>query len=165
MYTCIICVFVPTSKYLRKQQLLVLMSLSFFFSFLATSTHMVFPGHGSDPRHSCHLSRQILNPLCQAGDQISIPALAKRGWSHCATAGSPHVLVLLWGVNHFSVFSSNCCFCFHSFIHSFFWPYLRHVEVPRLGIEPVPQQWPESLQWQCQILNLLSHTGVLSCCF
>ena len=25
------------------------------------------------------------------------------------------------------------------------------------GIEPLPQQWPKWLQWQCQILNLLHH--------
>ena len=32
-----------------------------------------------------------------------------------------------------------------------FLPYSWHAEVPRTGIEPVPQQW------QCQILNLLHH--------
>ena len=26
------------------------------------------------------------------------------------------------------------------YLFTYFWPYLRHVEVPRPGIEPVPQQ-------------------------
>ena len=25
----------------------------------------------------------------------------------------------------------------------------RHAEVPRPGIEPIPQQWPKLEQWQC----------------
>ena len=41
----------------------------------------------------------------------------------------------------------------------FFWPHPQHAEVPGPGIKPVPQQQPELLQWQCQILNLLNHTG------
>ena len=32
-----------------------------------------------------------------------------------------------------------------------------HVSVPGPGIKPAPQQEPEPLQWQCQILNLLHH--------
>ena len=40
-------------------------------------------------------------------------------------------------------------FCFWGF----FWPHLRHVEGPRPGIEPEPQQW------QHQILNPLIHQG------
>ena len=38
-------------------------------------------------------------------------------------------------------------------------PCLKHVEVPEPGIKPTPQQWPEPLQWQCHILNPLSHQG------
>ena len=34
----------------------------------------------------------------------------------------------------------------------------RHVEVPRLGIEPVFQQQPELLQRHHQILNLMHHS-------
>ena len=44
----------------------------------------------------------------------------------------------------------------------FFFFFLQHVEVPRPGIEPVPKQQPEPLQWQYHILNLLSHTGTPS---
>ena len=32
-------------------------------------------------------------------------------------------------------------------------------KVPRVEIEPMPQQQPELLQWQCQVLNLLCHRG------
>ena len=38
-----------------------------------------------------------------------------------------------------------------------FWPYLWHEEVPGPGIEPMPQQLPELLQWQCGLLNPLSY--------
>ena len=34
--------------------------------------------------------------------------------------------------------------------------YSQQVEVPGPGLEPSIQQWPEPLQWQCQILNPLS---------
>ena len=53
----------------------------------------------------------------------------------------------------------------------FFWLYLRHVEVPRPGIEPIPQLPPVSQLWQCRIPNLLHHIGTsyfiafLSCLF
>ena len=40
-----------------------------------------------------------------------------------------------------------------------FWPHPLQAEVPRPGIEPVPHQWPEPPQWQCQILNVLSYKG------
>ena len=38
----------------------------------------------------------------------------------------------------------------------FFWQHLRHVEVPESGIEPSLQQW------QCWIINTLSHQGTSS---
>ena len=41
----------------------------------------------------------------------------------------------------------------------FFWLHMQHVEVPGPGIKPVLQQWPELLQWQCQILNSLHRNG------
>ena len=34
----------------------------------------------------------------------------------------------------------------------FFWLHPWHAEVPGPGIKPMPQQWLEPLQWQCQIL-------------
>ena len=43
------------------------------------------------------------------------------------------------------------------FFFFFFWPPLWQVEVPKPGTEPRPQQGTTSLQWQCWILNLLSH--------
>ena len=42
----------------------------------------------------------------------------------------------------------------------FFQPRLWHVEVSGPGIQPMPQQWPKPLQWQCQILNPVSHRGI-----
>ena len=40
-----------------------------------------------------------------------------------------------------------------------FLPHLGHAEVPRPGIKPTPWQRPEAQQWQCRILNQLSHMG------
>ena len=45
------------------------------------------------------------------------------------------------------------------FLAIFFLPHPQHVEVPRPGIESVPQQGPEPLQWQHQILNPLEPHG------
>ena len=36
------------------------------------------------------------------------------------------------------------------------------MDVQRPGIEPAPQQWARQQQWQCQILNPLSHQGTPS---
>ena len=47
----------------------------------------------------------------------------------------------------------------HVIIIIIFWPCLQHVEVPRPGTKSKPQQWPEPLQWQQWILNLLCHKG------
>ena len=46
-----------------------------------------------------------------------------------------------------------CWFIYHSLCHyhTFFLPHPQHMEVPRPGIEPKPQQW------QCQILKPLYH--------
>ena len=46
------------------------------------------------------------------------------------------------------------------FFKNHFWgPHLWHVNIPKSEIKPSPQQWPELLQWQHQIFNLLSHQG------
>ena len=58
------------------------------------------------------------------------------------------------------IFSLGDCL-FICFAH-LFWPCLWHVEVPGPGIESMPQQLPELLQWQHQTLNLLCHKGTLS---
>ena len=39
----------------------------------------------------------------------------------------------------------------------FFLPCLQHVEIPGPEIEPVPQQRPKPMPWQCWILNPLHH--------
>ena len=41
----------------------------------------------------------------------------------------------------------------------FFFQHPQHAEVLRPGIESMPQQWLQPMQWQCLILNPLSHTG------
>ena len=46
-----------------------------------------------------------------------------------------------------------------------FWLHMLHVELPRSGIKPMPQQWPKPLQWQSWILNLLCHKELLACYF
>ena len=41
----------------------------------------------------------------------------------------------------------------------FFWKHPQHMEVPRPGTEPVPQQQHKPLQRQHWILNVLCHKG------
>ena len=48
----------------------------------------------------------------------------------------------------------------NTFVITFFWPCPRHVEVPGLGNEPMSQQQPKPLQWQCQILSPLNHKRI-----
>ena len=50
-------------------------------------------------------------------------------------------------------FCISLCFCSNVILSFFGCTHPQHAEVPRLGIEPEPQQW------QHQILNLLSHQG------
>ena len=69
-----------------------------FFPFLPAPWHMEFPGQGSFssslqlwPLRSCSNTR--FNPLCQAGDQTCVPALQRCHQSHCATMGTPHLMM------------------------------------------------------------------------
>ena len=93
-----------------------------------------------DPSHFAslhHISWQhwILNPLRKARDWTPIlmdPSQVHFCW---ATTGTPFLGV--GGV------------CPH------------HEEVPQPGIEPMPQQQPETRRWQCWTLNTLSHEELL----
>ena len=64
--------------------------------------------------------------------------------------------ILVRFVNHWAVTGPPYLFIY-LFISS--WLHPRHVEVPRPGIEPAPQQRPEPLRWQCWIVNPLCHKG------
>ena len=70
----------------------------FFFSFLATTWHMEFPGQGSDPSCSCDLrcsNARCFNPLCwAAGGQTCILVLQRHCWSCSATEGTPRQNIL-----------------------------------------------------------------------
>ena len=43
------------------------------------------------------------------------------------------------------------------YVFLFLWPRPGHAEVPGPEIEPLPQQCPKPQQWQCRVLNPLSH--------
>ena len=81
--------------------------------------------------HHCSLQRQILNPLSEARDQTCTLMVPSRIRFSWATIGTPK---------------------------SFF-DRLTACGIPRPGIEPRPQQWPELQQWQHWILNPLCHQG------
>ena len=51
------------------------------------------------------------------------------------------------------IFFFVCLFVCLPFLGPLSW----HMEVPGSEIKPVPQQWPEIVQWQYWIFNLLSH--------
>jgi len=77
----------------------------FFLPFLAAKQHMEFLGQGSDPSHSCYLSRSCgnagaFNPPCPARDQARVLALQRRHQSCCATAGTPTYTFLNVLVSH-----------------------------------------------------------------
>uniref|UniRef100_A0A5G2QV25 Small nuclear ribonucleoprotein Sm D3 n=2 Tax=Sus scrofa TaxID=9823 RepID=A0A5G2QV25_PIG len=57
---------------------------------------MAFPGHGSDPSHGFHLPRSCSNPLWWAKDRTSVPGLQKCLRPHCATAGAPYFILILF---------------------------------------------------------------------
>ena len=54
--------------------------------------------------------------------------------------------------SHYTEFKEVFCL-FGGILFVLFWLCLRHVEVPGPGIKPAPQQWPELLQWQHQVLT------------
>ena len=76
------------------------------------------------------------------------PSRLRSSWS-----ALPHwegkSLIFLWKNTY--IFTINPTYLF-------IWLHPWHVEFGARD-QPVPQQWPEPQQWQCQILNLLSHTG------
>ena len=74
------------------------------------------------------------------------------------------ILIVFWIHVFYLLFLLFCCDCkwecflnFSFFAVFFFLLTLWHLEVPGPGIKPVPQQEPGPQQWQCQILNILSH--------
>ena len=69
--------------------------ISFFCLFVFGCPEAELLGRGSDPIQQPWTKpqlwqRQILNPLCQAGDRTCIPVLLRCCWFCCATAGAPH---------------------------------------------------------------------------
>ena len=84
-------------------------------------------------------------------------------WLWCRLAAAAPIGPLAWELPYATgaalkrkkkkrIFFCVCCL----FVLGGFWLCPQHVEFPEPGIKPVPQR-PEPLQWQCQILNLLSH--------
>ena len=114
----------------------------FFFSFLAALWHMEFPGQGSDLSRSCNYATaaatQDPHPIEPGQGSNQLQRCCQ---SHCATVGTLGDMFLL-------------LFFFLIFI---FWLYLWHVDIPRPGIEPTPQQQPKPQHSQHWVLNPLSH--------
>ena len=68
---------------------------------------------------------------------------------------SPHTVHVCHAFVFLFFFFLFCSFSFciiFSHVHG-----TQHVEVPRPGIEPVPQWWSKQLQWQCWLCNPLCH--------
>ena len=69
----------------------------FFFSFLAALWYDPKPGIRSELQLQTKLQLwqgQILNSLCQVGDQTCIPTVPRCCRSHCDTAGTPDLYFL-----------------------------------------------------------------------
>ena len=81
-------------------QLCFLQPFLFFFFFLAALPHMEFLGQGPDQSWG-YLPKlqlqqyQILNPLCWGGDPTLVSVLPRHCWSHCATAGTLRLSLLI----------------------------------------------------------------------
>ena len=91
--------------------------------------------------HVCELYHsslqcQILYPLSKARDWTWILMNTRRICFCCATMGTLSINFL-----------------------KIFWLHPQHVKVSGPEIEPMPWFQPEPLQWQHQIINLLSHKG------
>ena len=116
-----------------------------------------FLGQGSNPWHSSDLSR--------CSDNV-------RSLTHCATRELQNTICsymqftaysfqeckyyILWDM----FLKMNVIDMLQDFFFFFFWLCFQPVEIPGPGIEPVPWQLPEPLQWQHWILNQLRHTGM-----
>ena len=66
----------------------------------------------------------------------------------------------LFKISHIFVFTG-----FFFLVGCLFWLQLRHMGVSGPGIEPIPQQQPELLQWQCWIINPLCQKRTPKFCF
>ena len=83
-------------------------------------------------------------------------------------SGIPQIFIILkesWKETEFYFLTcySNNSICWKAtcefYFYFYFWPHLRHAEVPRPGKQPMPQKWPEPWQWQHWPLNPLSCQG------
>ena len=127
MWNSGICCFNKT-KWLHSRSFFSFLSFFLFF-FFGCPGHMEFPGQGPGIRSESKLqlkpqlqqtrsSIHCTGPDPQSSIGSCIPVLLKCHRSHCATAGTPR-------------------FFFLSFLFSFVFlgPHLRHMEVPRPGVE------------------------------
>ena len=101
---------------------------------------------GSSKEHGSLVST---SPLISSGTEASLPTAL-------------HISDSFFLLSCSFAFCSLVCASIHSFLLKklwgfffffFFWLYPQHTKVPGPGIRPMPQQW------QCQILNPLSHQG------
>ena len=114
-------------------------SFFFFFFFFLLFAFWAFLGTTSAPS-------SLILYICPA--PVLEPVISPRspGSFHCTMILKTKIWVL-------GVFIDDGFF----FSFSFFLPHLQLFEVPGPGIKLAPQQWPELLQWQHQILKLLYH--------
>ena len=81
--------------------------------------------------------------IAHSFSKYSIPTICRtRGWGYTLLRQAGRARVWRCILLRFSLF---------------FWLHPRHMEVPRLRIKHLPQQWPKPQQWQHRILNLLHH--------
>ena len=112
-----------------------------------------FPGQGSNPHHSS-------DPGCFSDNVGSLTHCATREHQKTFTFGTCWVYKPIFSIICFmkAKYRWGVSFLFF-FFKNVFWLCPCHVQVPGPGIKHLPQQWPELLQWQYQILNPLHHQG------
>ena len=96
-----------------------------------------------------HVFSKLVTPVCTSTSSGLAFSLL-----HC-----PPTPVLFFHLSHFSHSNEWVVVCHSDVLFAFFFflPHPQHVEVPRPGTEPMPQLWPQLLQWQCRIPNLPCH--------
>ena len=93
-------------------------------------------------------------PEASSDSSDSTPSLGTSICHRCSPK-KIKIMIIIYFLKWYRLF----CY-FLKFIYFFiFWPCLWHGKLPRPGIK----QCPETQQWQCQILYLLSNQGIPLC--
>ena len=106
--------------------------------------------------HHSSWQRWILTPWARPGVKPALSHTLVGFVTHWTTMGTPHhFFYMMWDFVDWYFYLGYCISCSFLFVCLFL--HLRHMEVPGLGIKPMPQQKPKPLHLQRWILSPLCH--------